>query len=72
VEAMAMAKQSGRFIGEVARHTGLSVHTIRFYEAEGLLGEAGRTESGYCVFSLQTVDQLKFIRKAQELGFSLQ
>lgn len=59
------------FIGHVSRRTGISVHTIRFYEAEGLLREAERTESGYRVFSPQTVEQLKFIRKAQELGFSL-
>ncbi len=59
------------FIGEVARQTGLSIHTIRFYEAEGLLREAPRTESGYRIYSPATVEQLKFIRKAQQLGFSL-
>ncbi len=59
------------FIGDVSRQTGLSVHTIRFYEAEGLLREATRTNSGYRIFSPQTVEELKFIRKAQELGFSL-
>jgi DNA-binding transcriptional MerR regulator len=66
-----MARREGAFIGEVSRQTGLSVHTIRFYEAEGLLREPARTNSGYRVFSPQTVDQLYFIRKAQELGFSL-
>ncbi len=60
-----------QFIGEVARQTGLSIHTIRFYEAEGLLPEAPRTESGYRIYSPVSVEQLKFIRKAQELGFSL-
>lgn len=39
--------------------------------ADRLLREAQRTESGYRVFSPQIVEQLKFIRKAQELGFSL-
>lgn len=58
-------------IGEVSRQTGLSVHTIRFYEAEGLLRKPARTDSGYRIFSPQNVEQLKFIRKAQELGFSL-
>ena len=66
-----MAGREGAFIGEVSRKTGLSVHTIRFYEAEGLLREPPRTDSGYRVFSPQTVEQLNFIRKAQELGFSL-
>jgi DNA-binding transcriptional MerR regulator len=66
-----MAGREGVFIGEVSRQTGLSVHAIRFYETEGLLREPARTDSGYRVFSPQTVDQLRFIRKAQELGFSL-
>lgn len=67
-----MTRREGAFIGEVSRKTGLSVHTIRFYEAEGLLREAARTDSGYRVFSSETVEQLKFIQKAQELGFSLE
>jgi DNA-binding transcriptional MerR regulator len=66
-----MAGREGAFIGEVSRQTGLSVHSIRFYETEGLLREPARTNSGYRVFSPQTVAQLNFIRKAQELGFSL-
>ena len=63
--------QQTAFIGEVSRQTGLSIHAIRFYEAEGLLREAARSESGYRLFSPQAVEQLLFIRKAQELGFSL-
>lgn len=59
------------FIGEVSRQTGLSIHTIRFYESEGLLPEAARTGSGYRLFSPQSVEQLQFIQKAQEIGFSL-
>jgi MerR family transcriptional regulator, mercuric resistance operon regulatory protein len=58
-------------IGEVSRQTGLSMHAIRFYEAEGLLPEPARTGSGYRLFSPQAVCQLEFIRKAQQLGFSL-
>ena len=67
-----MAGREGAFIGELSRKTGLSTHTIRFYEAEGLLREPGRTDSGYRVFSPQAVEELNFIRKAQELGFSLE
>ncbi len=63
--------QQTAFIGEVSRQTGLSIHAIRFYEGEGLLHEAARSESGYRLFSPQAVEQLLFIRKAQELGFSL-
>jgi DNA-binding transcriptional MerR regulator len=68
--AKSMAKE-GAFIGDVSRRTGLSVHTIRFYQAEGLVREPARTDSGYRVFSPQTVEQLQFIRKAQALGFTL-
>ena len=64
--------REGAFIGDVSRQTGLSIHTIRFYEAEGLLREPSRTESGYRVFSPHTIDQLQFIRKAQALGLSLE
>ncbi|TAM79747.1 MAG: heavy metal-responsive transcriptional regulator [Acidobacteria bacterium] len=66
-----MATIQGAFIGEVSRQTGLSVHTIRFYEAEGLLQGAARTNAGYRIYSPEIVEQLHFIRKAQELGFSL-
>ncbi|HLI30409.1 MAG TPA: heavy metal-responsive transcriptional regulator [Terriglobia bacterium] len=65
-----MAKEE-LFIGEAARQTGLSIHTIRFYEAEKLLSGSPRTDSGYRLYSLESVEQLKFIRRAQEIGFSL-
>ncbi len=59
-------------IGEAAKQSGLSVDTIRFYEKEGLLKGPTRTEGGFRLFSQHEIDALKFIRKAQELGFSLQ
>ena len=46
-------------------------NTVELQVGAGLLREAARTESGYRVFSPQSVEQLNFIRKAQELGFSL-
>lgn len=60
-----------RFIGEVARQTGVSVRAVRFYEREGLLGAPARTEKGYRLYSDEEVRQLRFIKKAQLLGFSL-
>ena len=63
--------RQGTFIGDVAQQTGLSIHAIRFYEAAGLLPEAARTEAGYRLYSRENVEQLRFIRKAQALGFSL-
>lgn len=58
-------------IGEVARRTGLSVAAIRYYERLGLLRRASRAPSGYREFSPDVVRCLEFIRRAQELGFSL-
>lgn len=65
-----MVGQAAR-IGQVARETGLSIDTIRFYEKQGLLKHSGRTEGGFRVFGPDQIRSLKFIQKAQELGFSL-
>jgi DNA-binding transcriptional MerR regulator len=58
-------------IGGAARETGLSADTIRFYEKRGLLRSAARTEGGFRLFGPREIEALKFIRTAQELGFSL-
>ncbi len=58
-------------IGKVAEKTGLSIDTIRFYEKERLLSEPPRSEGGYRLYSERHIEHLLFIRKAQELGFSL-
>ena len=58
-------------IGEVARAAGLGVHAVRFYEREGLIKEPARRPSGYREYSPDTVLNLRFIRRAKELGFSL-
>ncbi|MGH9358772.1 MAG: heavy metal-responsive transcriptional regulator [Terriglobia bacterium] len=63
--------KQGLQIGEVAKETGLGIHAIRFYEREGLLREPARTEGGYRLFAEDSVSDLKFIRRAQNLGFSL-
>jgi MerR family copper efflux transcriptional regulator len=59
-------------IGELAQQTGVSVDALRFYEEKGLLTPIGRTESGYRLYAPATVAQVKFIKSAQTLGFSLQ
>lgn len=58
-------------IGEVAKATGLTTKTIRFYEAEGLLPDSARRPSGYREFGVDAIDRLEFIRKAKRLGLSL-
>lgn len=59
-------------IGDVARETGLSVDTIRFYERERLLRRAARSSGGFRLFSQSDMADLAFIRNAQNLGFSLE
>lgn len=58
-------------IGELARRTQVSVETIRFYEARGLITASTRRASGYREFSQEVVSQVRFIGRAQALGFSL-
>jgi MerR family copper efflux transcriptional regulator len=58
-------------IGQVARRAGVGVETVRFYEREGLLEEPPRRASGYRQYSEQVVKRIRFIKRAQQLGFSL-
>lgn len=58
-------------IGVVAERTGLSPEGIRFYEAEGLLPAPARTEGRRRIYSLGHLKRLAFIRRARELGFTL-
>jgi MerR family copper efflux transcriptional regulator len=58
-------------IGQVARRAGVGVETVRFYEREGELSEPPRRASGYRQSSEQVVTRLHFIKRAQQLGFSL-
>lgn len=58
-------------IGAVAKRVGVAIDTIRYYEREGLLPEPQRRASGYRSYGEGTVAQLRFIRRAKELGFTL-
>jgi DNA-binding transcriptional MerR regulator len=64
--------RQGLYIGQVAKETGLSIDTIRFYEREGLLTRLARSDGGFRVFDPNILRDLDFIRRAQGLGFSLQ
>ncbi len=57
--------------GEVAKQTGVNVETLRFYEREGLLVEPPRRASGYREYPPDTVQRIRFIQRAKELGFTL-
>jgi DNA-binding transcriptional MerR regulator len=58
-------------IGRVSERTGLSVDAIRFYEKQRLLERPRRTEGGFRLFNTDDIQRILFIRRAQQLGFSL-
>ncbi len=57
--------------GELAKQAGVNVETLRFYEREGLLAEPPRRASGYREYPPDTVQRIRFIQRAKELGFTL-
>ena len=59
-------------IGVVARRAGVGIDTIRIYERQGLLAEPARRASGYRHYDAAVLRQLRFIRRAKALGFTLQ
>lgn len=58
-------------IGQLAKRTGFSVGTLRYYEHQGLLEKPGRAENGYRAYSEDCLPQLMFIDQAKSVGFSL-
>ena len=62
---------STRTIGKLAEEVGVSVETIRFYERRGLIEQPARMDGRYRVYSDQLLAQVRYIRIAQALGFSL-
>ena len=59
-------------IGKLAKDVGIGAGTLRYYEQLGLLPPAQRTASGYRVYGAAAAHRLRFIRRAQALGFSLE
>lgn len=58
-------------IGEISNRSGVSVDTVRYYEKRKLIHSVSRTYGGFRLFKPQTIEQIKFIKQAQELGFAL-
>ncbi|MDR8391497.1 MerR family transcriptional regulator [Aliifodinibius sp. S!AR15-10] len=58
-------------IGEVARRASVNKETVRYYEKRELIPEPDRRRSGYRIFTRRHIDQIRFIKRAQELGFTL-
>jgi DNA-binding transcriptional MerR regulator len=59
-------------IGDIAKQTGVSVGTLRYYETLHLLFPEERGDNHYRYYSKNAIQQVEFIKKAQSLGFSLE
>ncbi len=58
-------------IGEIATGANVSIDTIRYYERKKLIASFSRTAGGFRLFKAETIERIRFIKQAQELGFSL-
>lgn len=68
---VSLEDMSGLKIGTVAEQAGVKIDTLRFYERQGVIAEPPRTDSNYRLYSRDTVRRVRFIKRAQGLGFSL-
>ena len=57
---------------EVAERADVNIHTVRYYEKRGLLPEPPRTSAGYRQYDPEHVSHIRFIKRAQDLGFTLE
>ncbi len=62
---------SGLKVGEVAKQTGVNLQTMHYYERRGLLPKPPRTDSNYRVYTEDAVRRVRFVKRAQGLGFTL-
>ncbi|WP_052078825.1 MerR family transcriptional regulator [Spirochaeta lutea] len=58
-------------VSEVEQQTGVSRDTLRYYEREGLISPPPRNTSGFRNYTHAIIDEIRFIRQAKDLGFSL-
>src|SRR5437868_4008616 len=58
-------------IGKLAKAAGVGVETIRFYERKGLIHRPKRRDGGFRYYSLEEASRIRFVKRAQELGFTL-
>jgi len=59
-------------IGTLAAATGVSVQAVRYYERRGLIAPTSRRASGYREYAPDTIESVRFIRHAQQMGFKLE
>jgi Hg(II)-responsive transcriptional regulator len=60
-----------RSTGDVAREAGVNIQTLRYYERRGLLRAPQRSEGGHRQYPAESVRLVRFIKRAQDLGFTL-
>ena len=58
-------------IGHFARAAGVNIETVRYYQRIGLINEPEKPASGYRIYPVEDIDRIRFIKRAQKLGFSL-
>lgn len=58
-------------IGQFAKEAGIGVETVRYYQRRGLITEPEKGKTGYRKYGPKDLDRLRFIRRAQEAGFTL-
>lgn len=63
---------AGMTIGTLARDAGVNIETIRYYQKRGLLQEPPKPREGYRRYPSNSVDRVRFIKRAQKLGFTLE
>ena len=62
---------NGLTISQIAKASNVNIETVRYYERRGLISEPPRTESGYRMFHKDVIQDIKFIKRAQDLGFRI-
>src|SRR5260370_39379593 len=67
-----MVHAMGMRTGEVAAEAGVNVQTLRYYERRGILAKPKRAPSGYREYAPDAVRLIRFIKRAQQLGFTLE
>lgn len=58
-------------IGTVAAQAGVNIRTLRFYEREGVIPRPERKPSGYRIYPAETISLVRFVKRAQMLGYTL-
>ncbi len=58
-------------IGKLAKQAGVTIETIRYYQRKGLLEQPRKPETGYRQYPKQAISRIRFIKRAQQTGFTL-